>query len=110
MENAASFCPAGGQIEVSLVANAQYWDITVSNEGPLLADKLQERLFDPMVSARNSDSSDVHLGLGLHIVKLIADFHNGSAKASNLPNDTGVRFTLTLPSKKHHAAAEGIDR
>jgi signal transduction histidine kinase len=51
-----------------------------------------------MVSFRPSDSAGVHLGLGLHIVRLVVDFHQGRAKAENLPGDAGVRITLSLPA------------
>ena len=67
-------------------AAAEQWELSVSNEGPLLPAELQERLFDPMVSLRRSESGGVHLGLGLHIVRLIVDFHRGGVKAENLPD------------------------
>jgi signal transduction histidine kinase len=38
--------------------------------------------------------------LGLHIVKLVAEAHGGSARARNLPNDKGVEFTLRLPHRR----------
>jgi signal transduction histidine kinase len=49
-----------------------------------------------MVSVR--DRSDrVHLGLGLHIVRLIVDFHGGVARAENRPDGSGVIFRIELP-------------
>ena len=98
MDNAASFSPAGGRITLRLAANAGHWELGISNEGPLLPAELQEHLFDPMVSLRRSDSGGVHLGLGLHIVRLIADFHRGRVKAENLPAGEGVRVTMSFPS------------
>ena len=38
-----------------------------------------------------------HLGLGLYIVRLIAEFHGGRADARNRPDGTGVVVTVTLP-------------
>jgi dedicated sortase system histidine kinase len=97
MDNAASFCPAEGRIELALQQSNGGWDIRVSNEGPSLPVELQERLFDPMVSLRERESGGVHLGLGLHIVRLISDFHRGRVQAGNLPDGTGVQVTLHLP-------------
>jgi len=37
-----------------------------------------------------------HLGLGLYIVRLIAEAHDGSALAYNLPAEAGVEFRLHL--------------
>jgi signal transduction histidine kinase len=38
-----------------------------------------------------------HLGLGLFIVRLIAEFHGGSARARNRENGSGVTIEVTLP-------------
>jgi len=38
-----------------------------------------------------------HLGLGLYIVRIVAEFHGGTVRAANLPGDAGVRFEVELP-------------
>ena len=45
--------------------------------------------------APGSDSRP-HFGLGLYIVRLIAEFHGGEACASNLPDGAGVRLQVRL--------------
>jgi dedicated sortase system histidine kinase len=97
MDNAASFCPPGGRITLRLAAGTKQWELSVSNQGPPLPDVLQEGLFDPMVSMRGNTSAGVHLGLGLHIVRLIVDFHHARVKAENLPDNDGVRVSIYLP-------------
>ncbi len=105
MENAASFCPAGGEITLVLEQAAGHWRIAIDNQGPALQAGSGARLFEPMVSERDSGSEAVHMGLGLHIVRLIADYHGGQARAENLPDGAGVRFSLLLPAMKE--APEG---
>jgi len=97
VDNATSFCPADGKTELRLAQVTDGWDISVCNEGPTLPEELQDRLFEPMVSLRGNKSSDVHLGLGLHIVRLIVDFHRGRVRAYNLLDDRGVGVTIHLP-------------
>ena len=97
MDNAASFCPSGGTIKLRLSAVIDGWEISISNSGPTLPAEFQDHLFDPMVSLRGNESSAVHLGLGLHIVRLIVDFHRGRVKAENLPGDQGVCVTMYFP-------------
>jgi two-component system sensor histidine kinase ChvG len=104
MDNAVSFCPEHGGILLALDRNAENIEISVSNEGPPLADELQHSLFDSMVSLRGGSSPGVHLGLGLYIVRLIAEFHRGSVRAENLTDDNGVVFTLTLPTSNAQAS------
>ena len=98
LDNAASFCPAQGRIELRLQQAGPGWEICVSNEGPSLPQELQDSLFDPMVSLRENESGDVHLGLGLHIVRLIVEFHRGWVKAENSPANSGVAVTIHLPA------------
>ena len=59
-----------------------------------------------MTSIRELNQDEqTHLGLGLYIVKLIADFHQGSARAENINSYKnkpfkGVKFTIELPIHK----------
>lgn len=99
VDNAASFADKGSTIIVGLEQQGDNWALSVSNEGPTLPYALRDKLFDPMVTLRERDSGGVHLGLGLHIVRLICDYHEGEAIAENLPASNGVKFTLLLP---HH--------
>jgi signal transduction histidine kinase len=39
----------------------------------------------------------VHLGLGLFIVRLVAEFHGGHASAHNLSSGGGARFAVEVP-------------
>ena len=59
------------------------------------------RLFDSMVTLRHpvteGRGSNEHLGLGLYIVRLVAEFHGGTVRAENLPDGAGVRFAVELP-------------
>ena len=98
MDNAVSFTEPAAEIQLQLVPSerqAAHWEIRVSNQGPPLPRALQEKLFEPMVSLREGESDAPHLGLGLHVVKLISDFHGGRVYGENL--EDGVRFTLSLP-------------
>jgi len=38
-----------------------------------------------------------HLGLGLYIVSLVADFHAGKAHGDDLSDETGVIFEIVIP-------------
>ena len=59
---------------------------------------MQDALFDSMVSHR-SDMSDnkLHFGLGLYVVRVIAEHHNGSVSAHNLEDGSGVAISVRLP-------------
>ena len=69
----------------------------MANTGSRLPEVLHERLFDSLVSLRDKQGASQHLGLGLHIVRLVAEAHGGRASARNLPDDQGVEFIIRLP-------------
>ena len=67
--------------------------------GPPLPAQMGERLFDSLVSVRDARTHadpSPHLGLGLFIVRLVAELHGGEAVAGNLPGGEGAAFTLRL--------------
>lgn len=100
-DNAADFCPEHGVIRYRLERQDQNIQLSVSNEGPLLPISMREQLFDSLVSVRantgkNADNAP-HMGLGLHIVRLISSFHKGRVSAHNLEDESGVCFSVVLP-------------
>jgi len=97
VDNAIGLGARESVIDVSLRREAQAWLICVANGGSRLPDVLHERLFDSLVSLREQQGGGQHLGLGLHIVRLVAEAHGGKASARNLPHDQGVEFTIRLP-------------
>jgi len=50
-----------------------------------------------MISIRKPDGSEPHLGLGLYIVRLIAEFHGGSAQAMDREDGSGVVAKVICP-------------
>jgi dedicated sortase system histidine kinase len=97
VDNAVSFSAPGSRIDVALAATGDAFVLSVANRGPALPDKMRGRLFDSLVSIREQRDSRPHLGLGLHIVALVADFHGGRCEADDLPDASGVVFRVWFP-------------
>ena len=93
--NAADFSDGEEPIRVRLDAQGS---LTVSNSGPLLAPEVAGRLFQSMVSGRSGEGGEPHLGLGLYIVRLIAEFHGGQARAANREDGSGIVVRVDCPS------------
>lgn len=94
VSNAVDFHQAGSAITLELSIKAQQLTLAVINHGPALPNEID--LFQSMVSARTARSEQPHLGLGLYLVRLIADFHQAEAFAENLPAGR-VQIGLRLP-------------
>ena len=98
VQNAVDFATLGTPVRISLRADSRQAVISVENTGPPLSASVVTNLFVSMVSSRSQSGADEsHLGLGLYIVRLIAEFHGGSVKAENLPGKRGVRLVVMLP-------------
>jgi dedicated sortase system histidine kinase len=98
LDNALSFTPEQGWLRLVLRPVEGGAEIELANQGPLLPDAMQGRLFDSLVSLRDkaTHGEAPHLGLGLYVVRLIAERHGGSVSARNLDDGSGVAFRLTL--------------
>lgn len=101
VDNAVTLSAEDCVIEISLRRDEGDCLLAVANTGSHLPDVLQEQLFDSLVSLRDKGSTGRHLGLGLHIVRLVAEAHGGKAQARNLPDNAGVEFTIRLPDTTH---------
>ncbi len=98
--NAVEFGLPGRPVVVRVEAAGETALLSVSNDGPLLPETMRERLFESMVSVRGDtqrSGATPHLGLGLYIVRLIAQLHGGAARADNRADGSGVVVTVTLP-------------
>jgi signal transduction histidine kinase len=97
IENAVDYCPADGTVTVGLTRTAGNYELTASTDGPPLPEAMQGRLFESLYEQRTTHDDKPHFGLGLYIVRLIAEFHGGGVRAMNRPDASGVVFTVSFP-------------
>ncbi len=96
IDNAVDFSPEQATITLRLLTAADQAVIEVDNPGPALAGESHSHLFESLWQSRSGSDSRPHFGLGLYIVRLIAEFHGGAAQAENLAGGGGARFRVTL--------------
>ena len=100
VENAVDFSSGGEPVRVALDNGDGAAVLTVANKGPLLPAGARARLFESMISVREGRNAagTPHLGLGLYVARLIAEFHGGSILAANLPAGDGVAIRVRMPA------------
>lgn len=99
--NAVEFSPPDKPVRVTCKEDTGEAVITVSNYGPTLEPQMKDRIFDSMVSVRpESMKRQPHLGMGLHIARMITEYHGGYIYADNLLNDDGVIVVVRLPLQR----------
>ena len=96
--NATDFATGDEPIRVRLEAREGHANLTVSNRGPRLPEAMAGKLFESMVSVRpGNPAQEPHLGLGLYIVRLAAEFHGGTAQAMDREDGSGVVIKVRTP-------------
>ena len=104
LNNAAKYTPAGGAIEIKIVADATTLALTVTDNGIGIAPALQPRVFDLFTQAeRTSDRTQGGLGIGLALAKNLTEMHGGTIHCISSGQGRGSAFTVVLP--RYHEPA-----
>lgn len=85
VENAVSFALPETPITIQLEQRNKTILISVSNQGPLIPEEARRQIFQSMVSLRKQKGDSPHLGLGLYIVRTIAEQYGGSVSVTSTP-------------------------
>jgi diguanylate cyclase (GGDEF)-like protein len=105
LDNASKYTPRGGHIGLEATLDAGVLAISVSDDGIGVTKEALPRIFD--LFEQEAHATAHHgggLGIGLSIVRELAEAHGGTIVASSAGKDRGSRFTLLLPQDV--AAAE----
>jgi len=98
LNNAAKFTRNGGRIVLACTLEGDETVIEVRDDGMGLAPEMLERIFEPFVQGDPSLTRHTGgLGIGLSLVRTLAEMHGGSVRASSDGLGHGARFTVRLP-------------
>lgn len=101
IDNAIDFSEPDSTIVMGLTKDDRNLNLFVSNRGICIPNDVLGSVFDSMVSIRDSTPDNrLHFGMGLYVVRVIAEHHGGSVSATNLLNEQGVTIRVSLPL--HH--------
>lgn len=101
LDNAVSFSPPGGVIEVSVTrSDDDRVTLSVCDEGPGIPEDSREKVFQRFHSVRpDAEAFGDHSGLGLAIARTIVEAHDGTLEARDRPDGrSGACLVLKLPA------------
>ncbi len=96
VENAVSFSPAGGKVDVDVSRDQGMCVVRVIDSGPGVPDYALPRVFERFYSLPRPQGVSRSSGLGLPFVSQVAELHRGSVTLANVP-PRGAIATLSLP-------------
>jgi two-component system sensor histidine kinase QseC len=103
LENASKYTPDGGDIRVLVDRDDQGVRLVVEDSGPGIPEEQRQRIFDRFyrLGGDQHDSGVVGCGLGLSIVRQIAELHQASVSLARSGFPTGLRVTVQFPRQVH---------
>lgn len=93
-------------VEVTVEADAAEVRVCVCDRGPGVPEALRERIFEPFFRLPGHAEREGGVGLGLSLVRQIAERHGGRVSCSERPGG-GICFTLALPATPPAPARAG---
>lgn len=98
LDNAYKYGREGGNIRLELKKEGAFALLSVTDDGPGIAGEHQELIFRRFWQLDASRGENGGTGLGLAMVREIAQFHGGEAKVESEPGK-GAKFVVSLPIK-----------
>ncbi len=105
LSNAFKYTMPGGKVELAMsrtvIDGHPFCMITVSDTGAGIPQEVKEHLFEPFTTGVNAPVHSTQTGIGMRIVKNIADLHHGYIRTADQP-DHGTIISLYIPEGNSH--------
>jgi two-component system sensor histidine kinase QseC len=96
VDNGILYTPAGGKVRVQLQRDSESVSLVVEDNGPGIVEEKRDELFQRFQRGENIEAQGS--GLGLSIVKQIADLHGASVSMANIAGGSGLCVTVSFPN------------
>jgi signal transduction histidine kinase len=105
LSNAVKFTPDGGEIRVETARDGDLVQLTIADNGVGIAPELLPHLFEPFRRSSTAEAPHAEgLGLGLAIVRHLAELHGGGVTAHSDGPGRGARFVVSLRTDRRSSS------
>lgn len=110
LTNAAKYTPDGGEIDVAVEGTESEVLIHVRDSGVGIPETIRKRIFDLFVQADDTlDRARGGLGIGLTLVRMLVEMHQGSIVVKSRGTGQGSEFTISLARSRRPSAAPAAE-
>ena len=96
LSNAAKYSPIGAAIDVTIEARPEALRLSVADRGPGISPEDRVNVYRRFIRLNEESEEQQGMGLGLYLVKKIAEAHGGAVGVDDRP-DGGAVFWLEIP-------------
>lgn len=111
LNNAVKFTPFNGQVSISLTRTGDTTEFSIADNGQGISPEFLPYVFEIF---RQADSSSVRkqsgMGIGLALVKQLAELHGGAVQADSQGIGQGATFTVTIPLHTSETVANVLEK
>jgi PAS domain S-box-containing protein len=110
LSNAVKFSPKGSEVQLTAGRSGDCFSLVVSDNGIGIEADFLPRIFERF-SQQDATTTRSHggLGLGMAIVKQLAELHGGSIHAFSAGKGLGAKFTLKIPLSRNEMSSSASD-
>jgi signal transduction histidine kinase len=106
LSNAVKFTPPGGTVQLRIWSRPGWAMLTVRDTGLGIRPDFLEQVFEPFLQGESGTRRRVPgLGLGVHIVRLLAELHGGRVTVESEGQDRGTTVTVAFGASGRASAA-----
>jgi|SRR5829696_4476817 len=106
MENALRHTDPGTAVEATVERRNGDVVVSVEDDGPGIAPELRDKVFERFYRGAGDRSGSS--GLGLSIVRAVAESHHGSVRLEEPLDGRGARFVVRLPARDHTTTVSDV--
>jgi two-component system sensor histidine kinase QseC len=101
LENACKYTPAGGRVYVAVSNDSAGAKLEIEDSGPGVPEEQHHRIFDRFYRAGGDQhqSGVIGCGLGLAIVRHIADLHGAAVDLQHSSFESGLSISIVFPHR-----------
>jgi signal transduction histidine kinase len=100
LTNAIRHNPMGSLLAVGLAEEAEWLELSITDNGVVIPEAIAGNLFEPFVSGNEARSANSGTGLGLAIVKKVMEQHGGEVLVAGASAPYTKRFILRFPKAR----------